>query len=237
MKPFVFLGPSHVTALALTLAVPVVLTAVTRARKSWETRIRWGLAALIAVNWLAWMLLLAERGWLGVGNAIPLNLCDWATMATFIALVNPTQKSYELAYFWALCGTTQALITPDCVYDFPDAQFTLFFIYHGSIVASVLYLTLSLTMRPYPASIARVTGWTLFYGATAGAADWLLGTNYGFLRAKPAHFSLLDIMSPWPWYLPELLIAGVLFMLFWYAPFAIVDLWPGVQAARRAWGR
>ena len=224
LRPFVFLGTSHVTALVLTLAAPLALAALTRTRQGYEKQIRWGFAALLAVNWIAWMLLLYQKGWLGIGNESPLNLCDWATVATFIALVRPTQGTYELAYFWALCGTLQALITPDCVYDFPDIQFTLFFVYHGGIIAAVIYLTIGLKMRPYLVSILRVTGWTLLYGAVAGAADWLLGTNYGFLRAKPDHLTLLDYMSPWPWYLPELLVAGVLFMLFWYLPFALADM-------------
>jgi hypothetical integral membrane protein (TIGR02206 family) len=224
MRPFVFFGASHVTAIALTLVVPLVLVAITRARAGTEKPIRFGLAAVIAFNWIAWMLLIYEKGWLGIGNEIPLNLCDWATVATFIALVKPTQQTYELSYFWALCGTLQAIITPDCRYDFPDAQFLLFFIYHGGIIAAVIYLTFALRMRPYLISIVRVTGWTLLYGAVAGAADWYLGTNYGFLRFKPDHLTLLTFMSPWPWYLPELLIAGVFFMLFWYAPFGIADL-------------
>jgi hypothetical integral membrane protein (TIGR02206 family) len=224
LKPFVFLGTSHLTAIALTLAAPLALAAISRGRATYERNIRLGLAALLAVNWIAWMLLLYAKGWLGIGNEIPLNLCDWATVATFIALVRPTQQTYELSYFWALCGTLQALITPDCVYDFPDVQFTLFFVYHGGIIAAVIYMTIGLKMRPYLMSIVRVTGWTLLYGVTAGAADWILGTNYGFLRAKPDHLTLLDYMAPWPWYLPELLVAGVLFMLFWYLPFAVGDL-------------
>ncbi|MGD0189532.1 MAG: TIGR02206 family membrane protein [Rhizomicrobium sp.] len=231
LKPFVFMGASHLTAIALTLAAPLALALVTRLNETCEKQIRYGLAALLALNWLGWMLLIYEKGWLGIGNEIPLNLCDWATVATFVALVRPTQKTYELAYFWALCGTLQALITPDCVYDFPDAQFTLFFVYHGGIIAAVIYMTLGMRMRPYLMSIVRVTGWTLLYGATAGLADWILGTNYGFLRAKPDHLTLLDYMSPWPWYLPELLVAGILFMLFWYAPFAIADF---SQRRRRA---
>jgi hypothetical integral membrane protein (TIGR02206 family) len=231
LRPFVFMGTSHVTAIALTLLVPLVLTAVARTRESRERQIRLGLAGLLAFNWIAWMGLLYAKGWLNIGNEIPLNLCDWATVATIAALVKPTQKIYELSYFWALCGTLQALVTPDCVYDFPDAQFTLFFVYHGGIIAAVIYLTLALRMRPWLVSIARVTGWTLLYGATAGLADWALGTNYGFLRAKPDHLTLLDYMAPWPWYLPELLIAGVLFMLFWYLPFAISD-WRRTRAPR-----
>jgi hypothetical integral membrane protein (TIGR02206 family) len=234
LKPFVIFGPSHVTAIVLTLAAPLALAALTRARGNSERHIRWGLAVLLTVNWILWMLLLYEKGWLGIGNEIPLNLCDWATVATIVALVNLTQKTYELAYFWALCGTLQALITPDCVYDFPDVQFTMFFVYHGGIIAAVIYMTVGLRMRPYLISIVRVTGWTLLYGLTAGAADWILGTNYGFLRAKPDHLTLLSYMSPWPWYLPELLVAGVVFMLFWYLPFAIADWRPGCKARSRS---
>lgn len=74
----------------------------------------------MSANWIAWMLLLYEKGWLGIGNALPLNLCDWATAATVITLVTPNQRSYELAYFWALAGTLQGMFTPDVKLAFPD---------------------------------------------------------------------------------------------------------------------
>ena len=217
----------------LTFATPLALTAITRRHDSEhvDRAIRWTLAAIVAVNWLAWMYLLYAKGWLNIGNEIPVNLCDWATVATFIALMWPTQKSFEVAYFWALCGTLQAIVTPDCRFDFPDAQFTLFFVYHGGIIAGVLYLTFGRHMRPVPMSFPRVIGWTLLYGAVAGAVDWYFGTDYGFLRAKPTdHFTFLDLLSPWPWYLPELVVAAVFFMSIFYAPFFVSD----VVKARRA---
>jgi hypothetical integral membrane protein (TIGR02206 family) len=226
LRPFVFMGASHVTAIALAFATPLALATVSRTRKSihLQNAIRWTLAVVVAVNWVAWMLLLYAKGWLNIGNEIPLNLCDWATVATFIALVRPTQKSFELSYFWGLCGTLQALLTPDCVYDFPDAQFTLFFVYHGGIIASVLYLTLGLKMRPVPMSFPRVIAWTLFYGAVAGAADAILGTDYGFLRSKPDHLTLLSYLSPWPYYLPELVLVAIVFMGICYLPFFVADM-------------
>jgi hypothetical integral membrane protein (TIGR02206 family) len=226
LKPFVFMGASHVTAIAITFAVPLALSALSRTRNSiaLQNGIRWTLAAIVAVNWVAWMILLYAKGWLGIGNEIPLNLCDWATVATFVALVHPTQKSFELSYFWGLCGTLQALLTPDCVYDFPDVQFTLFFVYHGGIIASVLYLTLGMKMRPVPMSFPRVIAWTLFYGAVAGAVDAMLGTDYGFLRSKPDHLTLLSYLSLWPYYLPELVLVAIVFMAICYLPFFIADM-------------
>jgi len=224
-QPFVFFGTSHVTAIALTFAAPAALSTLSRRHQSakLDGAIRRSLAVIIPLNWGLWMFLLYAKGWLNIGNEIPLNLCDWATVATFIALVWPDQKSFEVAYFWALCGTLQALITPDCIYDFPDAQFTLFFVYHGAIIAAVLYLTLGRGMRPLPSSFPRVIGWTLLYAAAAGAADAWLGTNYGFLRAKPDHATFLDFLAPWPWYLPELALAALLFMALVYAPFFVRD--------------
>jgi hypothetical integral membrane protein (TIGR02206 family) len=224
LTPFVFLGPSHLTAIALTFAAPAVLAMLVRRRQSRDEAIRLGLAGVIALNWALWMGLLWAKGWLNIGNTIPLNLCDWATVATFIALVRPGQKSFEVAYFWALCGTLQALITPDCKYEFPDAQFTLFFIYHGGIIAAVLYLVFGRGMRPFPSSFPRVIGWTALYAAAAGLADYWLGTDYGFLRAKPTdHMTFLDALSPWPWYLPELTLAALAFMALVYAPFFVRD--------------
>jgi hypothetical integral membrane protein (TIGR02206 family) len=232
MKPFVYFGASHVAALAVIPVASSLLIAFARGRVRRVKCMRWSLAALLAVNWSLWMLLLYTNGWLGVGNGLPLNLCDWATIATILCLLDPVQQLYELSFFWAFCGTLQALISPDSRFDFPDRQFVLFFVYHGAIIVSVLFLTFAARMRPYLLSLGRVTGWSLLYAAAAGLADWTLGTNYGFLRAKPAHLSLLDFMAPWPWYLPELFGAGIFFMLLWYAPFAVADL---VQGRKLGW--
>jgi len=117
----------------------------------------------------------------------------------------------------------QGMITPDVAYDFPDPQFLFFFVEHGGIIAALLYLTLGSGLRPRPQSLPRVALATLFYAAVAGIADWLLGTNYGFLRAKPPGATLLSIMSPWPWYIPELVVAGILSLMVYYLPFAAAD--------------
>src|SRR5262249_56550376 len=110
------------------------------------------LAVLLAINWFVWMGLLYRKGWLTIGSALPLNLCDWATVATIITLVRPNQRSFELAYFWALAGTLQGMMTPDVVYDFPDWQFILFFVFHSGIIAAVLYLPLAEGLQPHPHS-------------------------------------------------------------------------------------
>ncbi|MBV9694467.1 MAG: YwaF family protein, partial [Alphaproteobacteria bacterium] len=102
------------------------------------------------------------------------------------------------------------------------------------IIASVLYLTFGLGMRPVKGSVRRVLQWTLAYVAVAGTADWLLGTNYGFLRAKPQVATLFDQMAPWPWYIAQSFAVAVAAMLLLDAPFRLADRMRKMQARRAA---
>ena len=182
------------------------------------------LAALLTVGWLGWYVMLAARGWLAPDNILPLNLCDWAQGALILTLLWRNQRAYELGYFWGLGGTLQAIITPDLARDFPDIQFLLFMLDHVGLIAALLYLTLGTGLRPVAGSLPRVVLATLLYVAIAGAADYALGTNYGVLRGKGDHVSLLTWLAPWPWYIGELVAIGLLSLAVYYAPFFVLDV-------------
>jgi hypothetical integral membrane protein (TIGR02206 family) len=224
MQPaFVMFGPAHLTALATILAAALLLAAWARRHPAADRPVRLCLAAALVGGWLGWLLLFAQRGWLTRFNALPLNLCDWAMAALVAALLTKSSRAYVLGYFWGLGGTGEALLTPDIVRGFPDWQFLLFFFNHGAIIATLLYLTLAAGLRPRPRSLPFVVLATFFYALAAGAADYLLGANYGLLLAKPASVTLLDMLSPWPWYIPELLPIGLVSMAIAYAPFFLAD--------------
>ena len=221
--PFLLFGSPHLVALGLILALPLALAMLARRHRCFDPAFRFGLTALLGGGWIGFYLLFAARSWLTLDNGLPLNLCDWASIALMAALLRPTPFSYELGYFWGLGGTLQGRLTPDIARGFPDPQFILFFIGHGGIIAALLYLTLGTGLRPWPRSLPRVALASLFYMAVTGLGDWLLGTNYGFLRAKPFNVSLLTLLSPWPFYIPELVGLGVVSLLLYYAPFWIGD--------------
>ena len=94
---------------------------------------------------------------------------------------------------------------------------------HGGVLAALLYLTLGTGLRPVPRSLPRVLAASLGYMAVAALADWALGTNYGFLRAKPLNVSLMSVLPPWPLYIPDLVLIGLASLLLYYAPFWIGD--------------
>jgi hypothetical integral membrane protein (TIGR02206 family) len=223
---FVPFGPSHLAAIAATFLVPLVLTTAVRVRRSPQlaAAFRLAFATELIATWILWYWLILARGWISADTLLPMQLCDWAAIAAIVALLLRNQLAYELGYFWALSGTLQALLTPELFYDFPDLRFSVFFAFHGGAIASVLYLTLALGMRPWPRSIPRVIAWSLFYFVAALAVNRILGTNFGYLSRKPASASLLDLMGPWPIYDFVLLGLGFVYVAVLYSPFFLADL-------------
>lgn len=221
--PFILFGPAHLSALALSVAVPLLLGVWARPYVSRDHGVRMGLAMLLIAGWLGWYVMLWAKDWLAPGNALPLNLCDWAQGALIAALLTRSQRAYELGYFWGLGGTLQAVMTPDLPSGFPDPQFLLFMLDHAGLIAALLYMIWGSRMRPLVSSLPRVILATLLYVAVAGVADYALGTNYGFLRGKGDHVSLLTFLAPWPWYIGELVLIGLVSVAVYYAPFWLLD--------------
>jgi hypothetical integral membrane protein (TIGR02206 family) len=223
--PFVPFGPPHLAVLALTVAVPLLAAAVTRAarNRTLERSVAWAFAILLIATDVLWYSLLYAEGWMAPRNVLPMHLCDWAAITTVITLFYPNQRTYELSYFWGLGGTLQAILTPELAYDFPDLRFVVFFGFHGGIIAGVLYLTVGMGWRPILQSIPRVFAWSMVYVASASLVDYVFGTNFGYLRSKPVTPSLLDLLSPWPYYVLEMIALGLLLSLVLYAPFFGID--------------
>jgi hypothetical integral membrane protein (TIGR02206 family) len=222
---FVRFGPAHISAIALTIAIPLLLSAIVRLDHTGATaRIVSALfAATLIVNKIISLVLLSRDGELTIESVLPMYLCDWAAIAAVITLVWPNQRTYELCYFWGLGGTLQALLTPDLRDGFPHPQFISFFVQHGGVIAAVVYVTLTMGMRPVPMSIVRVLGWSAVYFVAALSVNLMLSTNFGYLRAKPEQPSLMDYMAPWPYYLAQLVVLAIIFCLVCYLPFFVID--------------
>ncbi len=217
-------GTAHLGAILLTFVAPLGLCAVNRLTEGSVTRaLDWSLAALLLGSEILKFILLYRDSELKIETATPMHLCNWTAIATMATLAYPNQWTYELCYFWALAGTLQALLTPDLSYEFPDLHFLSFFTLHGGVVASALYLTFCLGMRPVPMSVPRVLAWSLLYLVTALVANSIFKTNFGYLRAKPSHPSLLDYLWPWPFYIPQLVLLAIVSCLVFYMPFFLLD--------------
>jgi hypothetical integral membrane protein (TIGR02206 family) len=159
-----------------------------------------------------------------VRDCLPLHLCDVSVIMTVIALATHWRFPFEFAYFFGLAGTLQALVTPDLPFGFPSESFFQFFVGHGGIIIAVAYLISAFALRPYWRSLLRMIATGYVYLIIVGLLDWRTGTNYGYLRAKPTHASLLDHMGRWPWYLLGLQVIAVFNLLLLYLPYWLIDL-------------
>jgi hypothetical integral membrane protein (TIGR02206 family) len=186
--------------------------------------VAWSLAGIMFVNWVAGLFYQYARGRFTLGQILPMELCDWAAFSVMVALIFGAQGFYEVAYFWGLSGTLQAILTPNIQVRFPDYQFINFFIVHSGVVAGVLFMTLAMGFRPTWGSMLRAMGWSQLYIAAALLVNRLTGANFGFLSHKPRVASLLDFLSDTKvLFILDLELLGTAFFLVLYAPYAIAD--------------
>ncbi len=220
-------GPAHFTVLFLTITLPFALAALVRWTKFQraERAIDLLLSVLLLLNYVAYLIFIRRHGITQWQQMLPLQLCDWGMVVVILAMWTERQRWFEVAYFWGLGGTLQAILTPNLAYGFPDLRFISFFVSHSGIIIGVIFLMLIHRHRPYPMSIVRVFLWSELYFAVTLVADRLTGYNYGFLLHKPEAFSVLSLLSDSrPLYLLEMHGLALLFFCVLYAPFAVYDL-------------
>jgi hypothetical integral membrane protein (TIGR02206 family) len=218
---------SHLTVIFLTIALPLILALIVHRTKSrfLERSICFAISALLLINYVAYLIVARQFGVAAWQKMLPMQLCDWAMVVIIVALWTGSRRWLELAYFWGIGGTLQALITPNLRFGFPDLRFISFFVAHSGIIIGIIFLMLIYGFRPRPMGIFRTIAWTEFYFVIAFTIDLLTDENYGFLLHKPEASSLLSFLSDSrPIYLIEFHLLAWIFFCVLYAPFAIVDL-------------
>lgn len=214
---FLTLASIGLVSLGLPLAV----------RSVGSTRLATGIARGLAAG-----LVLQEAAalWIAVGvygrpplPALPLHLCGVATFLAAFVLVTRSQRVFDVLYFWGLAGGMQAMLTPNLAVSFPHPLYFSFFVGHGLVIVAVCYALLVLGLGPSPRALARTALVTLPYMLGIGLFNFAFDTNFLYLRRKPEQPSLLDLMGPWPWYIPVLIAVGTLVCCAFYLPFWIRD--------------
>ena len=223
-------GLAHLAIILLTIALPFGLAAVVRqtCSRRVERTIAFTLGGLLLLNYLSNIMFVRRFSAVTWAQTLPLQLCDWAMFVIIVAMWTGRRRWFEVAYFWGIGGTLQAIITPNLRYGFPDLRFISFFVAHSAIIIGIVFLMLVHKFRPSPGSIVRTFLWTEFYFVITFTIDLLTGVNYGFLLHKPEAFSLLSYLSEArPLYLLQMHGLALLFFGALYLPFAIVDLAEG----------
>jgi hypothetical integral membrane protein (TIGR02206 family) len=193
---------AHLAAVGfMILAAALLVWGARRAPGGWTTAAAWVLAVTILAAWAGEYLARVAAGTWTVRYDLPVQLTDAISLASILALVTRRMLLVELTFFWALTAALQAVLTPDLSSGFPSLYYFTFFGYHVGAVLAACFLVFGCRLYPRRGAVWRVYATTLVVTLVAGVSDALTGGDYMFLRAKPAHDSLLDLMGPWPWYL------------------------------------
>jgi hypothetical integral membrane protein (TIGR02206 family) len=218
---------AHLAVIFLTIALPFVLAAFVR-KSRWprcEQIIGRLLAVTLALNYVGYAVYLGLTAGLSWEKALPFQLCDWAMIAIIVAMLTGRERWLEVAYFWGIGGTAQAILTPDLKYAFPDIRFLSFFITHSGIVVGIAFVMIMRGFRPHFSSVWRTFAWSELYFVMTIVVDLLTGENYGYLLHKPEASSLLSLLSDSrPLYIFQMHLLALAFYLLLYSPFAIYDL-------------
>ncbi|MEO6785482.1 MAG: TIGR02206 family membrane protein [Chthoniobacteraceae bacterium] len=186
--------------LIFTFAGPLLLWILSRHLDSgrFSKGICWFFALSIVCAKVGTLIAVWREGNLTADYALPMHLCDWALVATAVALTLRRQICFELAYFWGLAGTAQALITP--ALDSTEFwRIFAFFVVHSGIPASVLWLIFDFKLRPQRGAWLRVALWSQVYLVVTLLVNSATGGNYGFLSGRPDVHSMLDLFSDTRW--------------------------------------
>lgn len=220
--------PIQIAFLIFTFAGPLLLWIFSRHLDSerFSKGICWFFALALVAAKLFTVFSVWREGNLTADYALPMHLCDWALVATAVALTLRWQVCFELAYSWGIAGTAQALITPAL----DSAEFWrifAFFTVHSVIPAGVLWLMFDFKLRPQRGAWLRVALWSQVYLVCALAVNALTGGNYGFLSGRPEGVrSMLDIFTdPVGWkrwlYVLEIDLTALVFFLILDLPWRI----------------
>lgn len=219
----------HIAALAATATVATLSVWEARERPgAWIVPFSRALAVLMLTAYVAENVAIVVRGTWSLERSLPLHLTDVVTIISALALWSPRPLLFELAYFWGLTASLQAVVTPDLDSTFPSLFFFTYFATHGGAVVAAVFLAWGRGLVPRRGAVGRVFVATATFAVVAGLGDLLTGGNYMFLREKPSTASLLDVMGPWPVYI---VTAAILALVL----FALLDL-PLRAGRRRAAG-
>jgi hypothetical integral membrane protein (TIGR02206 family) len=146
----------------------------------------------------------------------------WITVYTAIT---DNRTLYDFTYFLGIGGALQALLTPADVsmYDLPHYRSLQSLIAHGLLITLPIFMTVVEGYRPTFASFKRIFIWTNIYMVIIFFLNRVIGSNYLFISQKPPSPTLMDILSPWPWYIPQLEVVAFAIFFILYIPFLIKD--------------
>ena len=141
---------------------------------------------------------------------IPIHLCSFSQFIAAYTLFTKSQRGFELAFYWAIAAAIQPILTPELESTSVDTQFVIFFLSHGLIILSIIWLITVEKRKLRSQSLKEVIIITNILLIPIALINWIFGSNYMFLCRKPAVENPL-LLGEWPFYLLGFELLGISF--------------------------
>lgn len=188
---------------------------------------------------LAFLLILSEMSyyWRLVGmpelgpnpiDHLPITVCGWAAVFCSYMVIGKSQTLFDISYFWLLCGSLFALITPTVItYTGPTRfRYYQFWFEHLLGYVAIFYMIFVHKMRPNIRSLIKSYIGLVVLAVIAYFTNSTLGpgANYLFMARPEDTPSILDILPP-NFALRLLIMAAAITALFVlaYLPWYLMD--------------
>jgi len=159
---------------------------------------------------------------------LPITVCGWAVVFCSYMVIGKNQTLFDISYFWLLCGSIFALITPTVISHTGPTRFRYyqFWLEHTLGYVALFYMMFVHGMRPTVKSAIKSYISLFVLAVIAYFANRLIGNgaNYLFLARPEDAPSVLDILPP-NFVLRTLVMAAVITALYVlaYLPWYIKD--------------
>ena len=195
-----------------------------------EHRFRYAIAFIMIISEMSYYWRLVGIPELGPNpmDHLPIFVCGWAVIFGSYMIVGKNQYLFDICYFWALCGTIFALMTPTVLSYAGPTRFRYYQFWTEHLIGyiGIFYLIFVHKMRPNIRSMVRSYVWLAILAVIAYIANTVIGpgANYLFMARPESTPSVLDIL-PANFALRLLIMAAVVTALFFvaYLPWYLID--------------
>lgn len=167
----------------------------------YETNIRYiiGFILIICDMSYYWRLAACPDLSVGVVENLPVGVCAWSVIFCAFMMIGKSQRLFDVVYFWLLCGSIFALMTPTpLTYCGPTRfRFYQFWIEHTMGYIALFYMIFVHRMRPNIRSMIRSYSALIALAAFAAWVNYMVpGANYLYMARPESAPSILDILPP-----------------------------------------
>lgn len=180
-----------------------------------ERKFRYGLATVFLARDLFHQAFMVYHDAWYIQTNLPLQLCSISGLISIFILYKPQQQLFEFLALLGLPAAIQSFLTPELTQGGGLYQHVDYYLGHGAILTTALYMHLILGMKPRVGSWLKVFLWANALIVVVGGINYLLGSNYIYLCTPPIAANPL-VMGGWPWYLIGFEIAGLAHILLFY---------------------